>query len=231
MFTSCHKENRWDCVKSTGTIIKQTRTIPEIHTIDIDNKLNVFITQDTVNSLVVEAGKNIIDNIETSVIGDRLLIKNNNKCNFMRSYKAPITIYVSIKNLTTINYLGGGTVKSTNTLICDTLTINCSNGSDTVKLDVNANTVQAFMHTGVADIIISGKCNRAFAYSRGQGFIRLQNLESSYVYCNSSGTGDFYVWADNEMEILLQYVGNVYYKGNPKITIDTHTGKGNLIVL
>ncbi len=55
---SCKKENRCDCIKRTGPIVKETRVLAEFTRVEAEDNLNVFITQDTVQEVVIEAGEN-----------------------------------------------------------------------------------------------------------------------------------------------------------------------------
>jgi hypothetical protein len=98
-------------------------------------------------------------------------------------------------------------------------------------MDVKADILHANMHTGNADIILTGQCNECFIYGRGNGFIRTEKLQSQYVYVNNISSGDYFIWAENKIDALVQYIGNVYYKGNPTIINKEESNKGKLIPL
>ena len=101
---ACKKANRFDCIKRTGEIKTESRALEYFDIIDVQNNVNVFLIQDSINFAEIKAGKNLISNIETSVVAHTLYIKNNNKYNFTRSYKHDIEIYIHFKKLTRYSF-------------------------------------------------------------------------------------------------------------------------------
>ncbi len=229
--SACKKANRFDCFKRTGSIIKEERVLPYFDKIQVYNKFDIIITQDTINSVVIEAGENIVSNIETTVEDGRLTIRNNNKCNFTRSYEKTLNIFIHIKNLVEFTHRGAGDARSTNTILSEVLTVNSWDGIDTINFKVNTKRVNAYMHTGNADIIVSGSTDSCFIYGRGNGFIRAGNLQSNYVYVNNISSGDYFIWAKDKIDALVQYIGNIYYEGDPANINKQESNKGRLIHL
>src|ERR1035437_4176093 len=82
LFSTCKKENLCDCIKRTGAIVTETRTINGFDSIVVQDNMNVFIIQDPNFEVKVEAGKNIVPLITTSVVNGTLTISNNNRCNW-----------------------------------------------------------------------------------------------------------------------------------------------------
>ena len=76
-----------DCLKSTGDIIKEQRFVKDFTTLVVHDNIFVTLTQDTENSLEVEAGENLLSLIKTDVDGGTLTITNDNSCNWVLSYK------------------------------------------------------------------------------------------------------------------------------------------------
>jgi len=127
-----------DCFKGTGKVITETRTPSDYTRIELNDNINLVITQDSINKISVEGGEKLLPNIQTEFVDNKLIIKNNNKCNWVRSYKNKFTVYVSAKSLKRIEYFGSGNITSTNTLVADTLEINCPESAE--KIDIMANT-------------------------------------------------------------------------------------------
>jgi len=220
-----------DCFKGTGKVITETRTPSDYTRIELNDNINLVITQDSINKISVEGGEKLLPNIQTEFVDNKLIIKNNNKCNWVRSYKNKFTVYVSAKSLKRIEYFGSGNITSTNTLVADTLEINCLESSG--KIDIMANTQNNFLriHTGSTDMYVSGNTNENFLYNTSNGFAHLENLHTNINTIVSSTTGDCYVNADQKLDVTIKYIGNVYYYGNPS-TINTNiSGKGQLIKL
>ena len=81
LFLSCHNENKCDCLKSTGDIITEARSISGFNKISVEDNINLFITEDSAFSLTVEAGSNLMNFIKTDVTDSCLYLQNKNKCN------------------------------------------------------------------------------------------------------------------------------------------------------
>jgi len=76
---------------------------------------------------------------------------------------------------------------------------------------------------GVGDIeIAKGKASDLDLSLSGVGNIYAQNYEVENVSVSLSGVGDIRTWATRELSGRLSGVGNVMYKGNPKISVTTN---------
>src|SRR5665213_264569 len=90
----CKKENDCDCIKGTGNVIQEERQLPTFHSVYVEDNVNVIFQEDTMQKIIVQAGKNLIKLVKTEMIGDELYIHNENRCNFMRRYNIPINVYI-----------------------------------------------------------------------------------------------------------------------------------------
>lgn len=228
---TCGKDKNPECIKRTGPIQKITRELTDYSVIEVFDHLNVFLVQDTMSYIEINAGKNITPDIETTIEGNRLIVRNNNTCSIFRSYKYPVEVTLHFKKLNELIYHGTGPVTCINTIHSDTFTFNSWDGVDTVKLNLEVQTCFANIHTGVADVIATGRAYQLYAYTRGSGALRFQKFISTKVYANNLSSSDQYFYAEQELEALVQYVGNIYYYGNPAQIIKSVTNKGSLIPL
>jgi hypothetical protein len=226
---SCKKDNSFDCLNRTGEEATESRVLANFNVIDVNHNLQLFLVQDTVNYAVIKGGKNLISSIETSIVDNTLIIKNNNNCNFTRSYKRQLIIYLHFKKMDELIYRGTGPITSVNTIVNESFTFNCWEGTDTVNLNLDAPLVYANIHTGVADLIVKGNTNQLFAYARSSGTFRMQQFICKNVYTNNISSRNHYFYVQNKLEALVQYVGNTYYKGNPAEVIKTENNQGKLI--
>src|SRR6266498_3690513 len=72
------------CIQGTGDITTETRTVAPFTEINLYNRVNVILTQDTMNLVQVETGRHLLSGIETSVSDNGLTIADNNTCNWAR---------------------------------------------------------------------------------------------------------------------------------------------------
>ncbi len=226
-FLSCDKESK--CVKSSGENTIETRTVNANFTeVVLNNKINLIIKQDSTFSLKVEAGANLLPLITTEVSGNLLTIKSDNKCSFLRSYNKAINVYLSTPNITKINYKGQGDILSANTLTFPNFEIQSDKATGSVNLGLYCNSLKLLQHTGPADFTFVGQAENTYLYSNGNGWFHFENYSSNHVHVNSAGTGDMLVKANTSLLVELSAIGNVYYYGNPTVTIASHSGSGEI---
>lgn len=226
-FFSCGKDS--SCLKSTGKKSVDFRTITsEIEHIILKNDVDLVITQDSVASVRVEGGENVLPFVRVRQKGNTLEIKDDNKCNFLRSYKKDITVYLSLPTLKSIDYTGHGKITSTHVLQLDTFFFETRNGTGSIRLLLDAKKVSVLQHTGPSDITLVGKANEVFLFSSGGGWFFCKDFVGKQVHINQDGTGDIITNATETLLIELTSIGNIDYYGNPIVTISTNSGRGKL---
>jgi hypothetical protein len=231
LLTGCEKEHCFDCFKSAGKTISQERECPPFRDILLEDRINLTITHAAQNRLTVEAGENLIDGVMTEFDGSQLHIWNANRCNWVRSFENTINITLALDSLESIDFRGAGAVTSSNTLPCDTLTLNFWDASGTVTLQVACNEARVHLHTGCGDAFLSGTTNTAYYYNRGNGAIRCSELVSVGTTVDSKCTNDCYIHAGYWLNARIGYIGNVWYAGHPALIDSVITERGRLIPL
>lgn len=227
LFTSCEKENMLDCFKSTGDVITERRSIGMFTEIVAYNNVNVILVQDSQTYLEVNAGENLLPLIVTELRDGKLIIENNNRCNWVRDFSIPINVYVHLPALRTIDTFGSGRIYSLNTLVNDTIEVNNRNTSD-VELNVMADAVYCRQHAAFGDNKINGSAAYLYVFNIGQGFCDCTELAANTADVISNTTGHTYVNACDGLHAEISYSGNVYYKGAPSVS-SVITGSGKLI--
>jgi len=227
-FYSCKKANVCDCFERTGTTTTEIRELPAFTTIYVENNMNIYLTQGPTQQVEIEAGKNLMPLISTEVNSDgELDIKNYNICNFLRTYKKSINIYITMPRLTYLTNNGVGTIQSTNTFTTDTINVRTESLGD-IHLMVNNVYVNGHMH-GAGDIYVSGNTQQFSCNNVGNGFINCSNLlVSGYTWLGLSTTGNSYVNVNGLFQVYIHESGNVYYSGRATVQ-STITGSGHLI--
>ena len=225
--SGCEKDHLFDCLKSTGSMMMESRPVSDFSRLDVFNNVDVVITQDSVNSIVVEAGNHIISGITTEIYAGVLTIRNENKCNWIRSYAKAIVVHVHERNLNAIHHRGSAVVSSSNTMNCPGLDLNVWSGGD-IKLSVDVADIYSRQHSSVGDITLFGRSTHCYIYNNGNGFTYHKELEVQHADIEHRGTGDIYVQVGTTMNVSIHGSGNVYYSGNPQVSSSVN-GSGRLI--
>ena len=230
LFTNaCKKENMCDCLKSTGSNTTDYRNISGFTKIDLHNNVDLIITPGKTFDCKVTAGRHLVDMITTEVSGQTLVIKNKNKCNWVRSFKNKFTVEVSMPVLEALYYDGSGTVTSTDTIRTGYFTMNGWNCSGSVRLLLNCQAAWLALNSGTSDLTATGYSGTSYIYSGSTGPLHCHNLSSDFTYITNNSTNDCYVSVQKEMNADLPLTGNIYYSGKPYHIQKQLTGTGKLI--
>ncbi len=227
-FSSCKKENRCDCFKRTGSIIKENRNLTGFTKIAVEDNITIFITQDSLFEVVVEAGKNIAPLIKTEVVDGTLMCKNDNRCNWTRSYKNPLNVYVRMPLLTHILSNGTGLVKSLNTIETPDLYVRTEN-SGNIELSLNTTHLTTAVH-GSTDLNLSGNTQAYNCYIGGTGFLNAKDFHTNYMYLHANTLGLCYIYVSGTLDCLLDQKGDVFCYGNPSQVNQTTNSSGKLYI-
>lgn len=229
--SSCEKTSVLDCFNSTGQIQKVEREIRSFKAIVLNDNVNLKLRKANKNRLVLEAGSNLMKKIKTDVNDDSVLvIRNENSCNWVRSYDKPITVYLDFVDLDSLEYRSVGDVYNDDTLFLDTLKLEIWEGAGKIDLLVRTKVCRVNLHYGTADVILRGQSLLAYYYQLGAGRIDARGFKSGKVFMRNWSSNDMYIWATDELSVEIKSLGNVYYKGQAVISSQI-TGQGQLIRL
>lgn len=231
LLNACKKENN-PCLKSTGSIQREMRSVPDnIRVIKLEKNINLFIEQDTFNAIVIEAGENLMDFIDTDVEGDMLTITNNNKCNFLRSFRKDINAYLTIKDIDSVECNGSGNLTIADTFYTDRVVFNLSRTTGDIDVAIHCKSGSRFnLHQGVSNVTIRGYTRSNVAYNSGHGYFFMKDLYAYFHQVNSASSGDCIVGKVHTMFVLLNSSGDIiYYEKPEELDIWEYHGSGKLI--
>lgn len=230
MLLACNKPTAPDCFQSAGENALELRRLDSISKIEFRDDIDYELAQAEQWFIEVEGPKNLLNDIETKVDNHKLFIRNNNTCNWVRSYKKRIRVRISgpLRKLYIENFSTGG-VKSIGTLHQDTLVWNNRQAAGTVELQLNNTFASIQSHTGVADVKLIGAANELELFNQGVGIMDARLLQAEHAFVNNSSINDVYVNATSYLFAFGQFSGNVYYKPYQGLMLDPKmTGSGEL---
>lgn len=228
--TACEKTPVLDCFVSTGKIVKEERQLGQFRTVLLMDNINLILSQSNKNRLVVEAGSNLMGKIVTEVENDSVLIlKNDNRCNWVRSFDKPVNVYLEFKQLELIEYRSIGDVSNADTLRLDSLSVDVKEGAGKIELLIKTPLVYCNLHYGTADIFLKGFADLSYVFGDGFGRIDNRDLNASQVFVTNKSSNDMYLNARLRLGATIENIGNIYYRGNPSEIELQRTGSGELI--
>lgn len=225
--SSCKKENRCDCIKRTGEIITQIRDVKNFDKIFVENNLNIFLSQDSVFEVKVEAGKNLQSLIKLEVTDDgTLYLRNKNRCNWARSYDKALNVYIKMPVIKYITSESTGNIKGMNVITTDKFDVQTKNSGD-IELTVNNKSVISHMY-GSGDLTLHGHTFENACDIGGTAFLNCKDLYTPYTWVHSYTSGICNVSATDLLTCIIDRNGDVICYDNPSVVQKKVNGKGNL---
>lgn len=225
---SCEKENLGDCFKSTGKIIKEQRTVPNFESLELHDRINLFVSFGATSSAIIEAGENLQEHIQIEVKDNILIIENNNRCNWVRSFKKDINVYLTVPTIKGINYFGSGELRFLDTLNRERFTFNMYQASGDAYLLLNTERSELKTHTGPGTITAQGITDYLVTFVGGNGFVDAGAIEGKEGLAVATNTGFIRINVSEELEATISGTGNIEYFGDPTIDLED-TGEGKLV--
>ncbi|MEI6682714.1 MAG: DUF2807 domain-containing protein [Bacteroidota bacterium] len=219
------------CFSTNGTIVQEVRNLPAFTRVDIQNNVDLVLSTDTGTRVTVEAGQNIIGGISTKVDGGTLVIRNNNKCNWMRDYSKQIKVYIATDKIWKVLYNGSGNITSTGVLKQDSINVEVWGGCGTIDLNMDVRLGIFSLNMGTVDFHLHGLAGTTSVFSGDYGLYDARDLKTYYTYITNKGTNDCYVQAMIDLEATIASIGNIYYAGKPQSFKIKVTGTGQLLPL
>jgi hypothetical protein len=205
-----------------------------------EGSFDVYIIQDGLSEVMIEAESNLIPLIRTHVQGSDLVI--DTKDDLRNNY--PMKLYVHTTDITEIKLSGSGLMHAEDIVTGDFETslsgsgnifvsgtaenVQVSiSGSGSIDLGLVCNDLEADI-SGSGEMEIWGTADRGDFHISGSGSIRSYDLTLQDCYATISGSGSIYVTVEDYLNVNISGSGNVYYMGTP--VIETRiTGSGSVI--
>lgn len=216
LMVGCEEENLCDCVKSTGSVVSEKRSLGEFDRIQVRKNVIVTLHQDTINYVEVKAGSHLIDLIRTDVSDGILKITNENTCNWVRSYDIEVHVTVHLKKVSRIDHYGSEEINCSNALTGDFIDVYENNSAD-IHLSLDVLQVYARQMIGGGDIYLTGHSRFLYAFGGSFGYVYGEAMVSDSVLVDHRGTGNIHVNPTIWMKVNIEDRGNVYYSGNPVV--------------
>ncbi len=226
-FNSCKKDHWNDCITSNGKTKSEYREFQPFSIIELDDRIDLDLIWDSVYSIKVEAGNGIIENIVTKINDGKLSIYNENKCNFVRSYKKTIKVTVSSNLFNEIIYRGSGTINCLNQIETDIFKLDCWEASGNLNINLKSKESYIKSHTGPTTIKVKGSSDYSVLYLKGVGEIIAKNYIAYNSYVININTGVIYQSTQNVLDAFIESEGDIFSYGIPTTLNLIKNGNGN----
>ena len=217
VFASGCREMAGRRVRGSGHVIAENRTVSDFNNVDISGDLDVYVKQDSVASVKVEADDNILEYIQVHTDGSTLEIYTENGIRLKPTNK--IKVYISNPQYKEIQVSGASSIRCENEITsADAIDIGLSGASDG-RLELNAPKISVHL-TGASNTSIKGKTKDFEGSASGASEIRGFDLLSENANVNASGASHIEIFASVKIDGQASGASSVNYKGNAQSNVD-----------
>lgn len=203
-----------ECFVSTGSVQKVKKEIDFFHTVRVEDNVSVILTEG--NDIYLEAGENLIPNIEFSLQKDSTLtIRNKNSCNWLRSYDVPVKVYLGVENLQNILWKSYGNLTSHQKITKSYFLMTILDANAIIDLDIDAIGLYVFCNSG-ADMRFRGEVQEFSVFVMNYCKVDASKLIAQTVKIKHQGQNDLHCFPVERMEVAIESSGNVYYYQEPQ---------------
>jgi hypothetical protein len=222
IFSSCKK----DTVFGSGPIETQERTVGSFTKVRTEGDIDVIISQNALQKIVVSDYSNLINDIETIVVGDELFIRYRNNKSVSNS-KSKVTI--TMPTLNAVYTSGSADINVNGAFVVANTFAATTRGSGDIVL--NAITAIDFnvIVVGSGDVSVTNSTTKNTNINiDGSGDVNAFGLQADNATVEVRGSGDAEVSAYILLNAIIRGSSDIYYRGNPIIN-KTITGSGSVI--
>lgn len=211
-------------VTGDGHRVKRSLSMHDVHSIQVEGSMNVYLTQGQPASLQEEGDDNILPLLETRFDNGRLFIR------FREGYsintKDPVDVYITAPGIDELHMTGSGTLYTTNLLQNMKSIVMGVTGSGEIKALLNTPQVRAVV-SGSGSMTVSGETLHIDLHITGSGNFLGKELKAETVSARITGSGNAHVFASKQLRGHILGSGNLYYGGGA--SVDSHiTGSGSI---
>ncbi|MEM9681072.1 MAG: head GIN domain-containing protein [Bacteroidota bacterium] len=231
----CDSENAFDCIQTAGDIIQEEVMLPEFQRILVNRDVELIIQQGDTQQVIIETGENLINDVKAEVNGDRLILTDDNTCNYVRDYGIT-KVYVTSPNITEIRSSTQYDISSQGVLAYNDLTLLSEDfnapGTFTVgdfrlnvattALTVVANNISFFYISGTTDALSVG-------FFSGAGRFEGADLIAQDVDIFHRGSNDMIVNPQQSLTGELRGTGDLITLNQPPVIDIEQLFTGQLI--
>lgn len=235
LIVACDSENAGDCFQKTGDIIQQVVVVDTFDKILVNRGIELILKQGTEQKVLIEAGKNLLNDVEVFVDEGKLILTDNNTCNYVRSYEIT-KVYVTSPNITEIRSSTQYNISSDGVLTYPSLTVfsedfsapeSFTNGNFRLQID---NSSFNLVFNNLSNCFISGKTNNMnITFAAGTSRFEGRDLVAQNIVIWNRSSNDMIVNPQQSLKGKISGTGDVISVFKPLIVDVDQQYKGKLI--
>lgn len=203
-------QDKNETIEGNGNVVTRDVAVSSFDALKASGLYELKLSQGSTESVKIEADENLQDYFTVKNEGSKLVI-NTDKLNNKNSGKLKLKVYVTFKQLKTLELSTLGNVKSEGNLSFDDLKFS-TNSVGNVDLKLTANKV-SLNNQGVGNVTLSGKAQNAVFRHEGVGSLNAGDFAVQTVDIKKIGVGNSEVNAEKELKAEDSFTGKIKNRG------------------
>ena len=205
-------------IPGSGNILSESRDTGPFEAISIEYPgAEITIQQGDKETVLIEADDNLLPQLSTEVLSDRLTIKSL-QTNWKTSVDPtqPVKIIITARDLIEIDLPATVCDLKVNDLQSSTLKVVVSGGAQVRLNGIQVDVLDSVL-SGAGDIQASGTAEEVKLILSGLGDFNAADLESKKADIELSGMGGATVRVEEELAATITGAGSIQYFGHPQV--------------
>lgn len=232
---ACDSEKSNDCLQKAGAIVQQEIIVDSFDKIHVNRDIELIVKEGTPQSVIIETGSNLLNDVTAEVVDERLVLTDNNTCNYVRDYGIT-KVYVTSPNLSEIRGSTQYDIRSDGVLSYPSLQLlsedfnapeSFTNANFYMNVDVNQLRV---VFNNLSNIFISGKVNNLnVTFAAGTSRFEGRDLVVQNITLWNRSSNDMILNPQQTIQGKISGTGNVICVNKPPVVNVEEVYKGRLI--
>ncbi len=235
LLCSCNDEDANDCFQKVGIPVRSEVIVDEFSKILVNRDIELIIKEGAEHQVIIETGKNLLNDVSAVVVDGKLILTDDNTCNYVRAYGIT-KIYVTSPNITEIRSSTQYDIRSDGVLTYPSLTILSEDfgAPDTFisanfKLQID-NTTFKLVFNNLSNCFVSGKTDHLdLVFAAGNSRFEGRDLIAQSVQLRNRASNDMIVNPQQEIKGTISGTGDVIAVNRPPVIEVNELYKGRLI--
>lgn len=209
-------------VRGDGEVVEEVREVGKFSEVKVTSGMNVHFIQGDTSKVTVVADNNLLEIIETRVIGQTLEIKTLANIWSASSKKVVITT----DNIRAIHGTAGSNIYTDGRLLVDQLSIRASAGSN-FRMDLTGQEIDISVSSG-ANVFLEGIVGMLVVRTSSGANVKAEDFRAEVSDIKVSSGANVWITTMKELTAHASSGGNIFYYGSPEKTNTSSSSGGNI---
>ncbi len=226
LMSGCEKDA---CLKNAGKESIEEMESPAFNKLRVHDFVDVRLKESNDHRIKLKGGANLLPSIEINTEGETLIIKNSNRCSWMRDARERVEVIIYSPSIEKIEFLGYGDLTADD-LKVQKLELRTFRSLRDLNFRVTADSLMFFLEQGSPDIYLEGQADYLYIYHAGTGRVFAEGLQvRNKIHLNHESTGHFHVFPKEKLLLEIKGSGNIYSYHKPSELTIAQIGRGMYI--